>query len=106
VFGSVPTFSSIVLMLKLFGSYQFIAEGWGTAIFVAAASFLHGLVAPSLWESFPKFLKQGHEPLFYDARLSLSEKFKQWHSQPAVSAQLARTAIALAVLGIGVTSYR
>jgi hypothetical protein len=106
VFVAMPTFASIVLMLKLFGARQSIAEGWGAAVFVAIASFLHALVAPSLWKSFPKFLKAGHEPLFYDARLSLSEKFRQWHSQPDVSAQLARTVIALAVLAIGVVVLR
>ena len=106
VFVSAPTFSSIVLMLRLFGAHQSIAEGWGAAVFVVVASFLHGLVAPSLWKSFPKFLRQGHEPLFYDARLSFSEKFAQWHRQPQVSAQLARTVIGLMVLAIGVVSFR
>ncbi|HEX2366306.1 MAG TPA: hypothetical protein VHJ00_14935, partial [Bradyrhizobium sp.] len=77
MFRSVPTFSSIMLALRLLGSHQAIAEGWGAAVFVVVASFLQGLVAPSLWKSFPDVLRQSHEPLFYDARLSFSEKFTQ-----------------------------
>jgi hypothetical protein len=106
VFVGVPTYAGVVLILKLLGSHQAIAEGWGAAVFVFLASLLHALIAPSLWKSFPKFVRHGHEPIFYDARLSFSEKFVQWHSQPSVSAHLATTTLMLAVLGIGVASFR
>jgi len=106
VFVSAPTFSGIVLMLRLLGSHQAIAEGSGAAVFFVVASFLQGLVAPSLWKRFPNFFRRSHEPLFYDSRLSFSEKFAQWHSPPAVSAQLAKTMIGLIVLAIGVVSFR
>ena len=106
VFVGVPTYAGVVLILKLLGAHQAIAEGWGAAVFVFLASFLHALIAPSLWRSFPKFVRHGHEPLFYDARLSFSEKFRQWHSRPAVSAHLETTTLMLAVLGIGVASFR
>jgi hypothetical protein len=106
VFVGVPTYAGVVLTLKLCGAHEAIAEGWGAAVFVPLASFFHALIAPSLWNGFPRFVKRGHEPLFYDARLSFSEKFRQWHSLPEVSAHLAKTVIVLTVLAIAVVSFR
>jgi hypothetical protein len=106
MFLGLPTYAVVVLALKLFGSHQAIVEGPGAAIFVVLASLFHALVMPSLWKRFPKFIKHGHEPLFYDARLSLSEKIAQWHSQPAVSAQLVTTVMTMSLLAVSVASIR
>ena len=106
VFLGMPTYAGVVLMLKLFGSHQAIVGSPGAAIFVVLTSLFHALVVPSLWKRFPSFVRHGHEPLFYDARLSLSEKIAQWHRQPAVSAQLATTAITLSLLAIAVVCFR
>jgi hypothetical protein len=106
IFLGVPTYAAVVLMLKLFGSHQVIVGSPGAAIFVVLTSLFHALIMPSLWKRFPNFIRHGHEPLFYDARLLFSDKIARWHSQPAVSAQLATTAITLSLLAIGVVCFR
>jgi len=53
---------------------------------------------PVLVRKFPKLFRNSHEPVFYDASLSFSEKIAQWRTQPKASSQLLATVIMLSLL--------
>ena len=77
-----PIFASTVLLMKLMGSHQIVSERYGAAIFVALATPVYAWVTPVLVRKFPKLFRNSHEPVFYDASLSFSEKIAQWRTQP------------------------
>jgi hypothetical protein len=101
-----PTFAMAVLILKIAGSHQIVSEKGGAAVFVVLASCFHALLTPWLGPKFPKFFKNGYEPLFFDASLSFAEKIAQWRAQPVASLQLVTTVLMLSLLAVGVASLR
>jgi hypothetical protein len=103
IFQGLPTFAAAVLMLKLVGAREIVTERGGAAIFVVLASLIYALVTPRLASWFPR-MKNGHEPLFYDASLSVSDKIAQWLKQPRISLQLVTTMIMLSLLAVAVAS--
>jgi hypothetical protein len=74
IFQGVPIFASAVLLLKLTGSREVVGQPGGAAIFVVLATLTHALVTTYFGPRFPRFFKNGYEPLFFDASLSFSEK--------------------------------
>jgi len=106
LFMGLPTYASAVLIIKLMGAREIVGERWGAAIFVVLASLFHALAGPLLGRKFPKFIKNGYEPLFYDEHLSFSEKIAQWRVQPTASLQLVTTLIMMSVLAVGAVSIR
>jgi hypothetical protein len=100
IFQGVPTFAAAALLLKL--AHHPVAGG--AVLFVVTASIFHGLLTPWLGPKFPRFFKNSYEPLFFDARLSFTEKLSQWRAQPVVSLQLVTQVTMLAVLAVGVVS--
>ncbi|MBR0936348.1 hypothetical protein [Bradyrhizobium jicamae] len=103
IFQGLPTFAAAVLMLKLIGAREIVGDRGGAATFVVLASLIYALLAPKLASWFPR-MRNGHEPLFYDASLSVSNKIAQWRAQPKVSQQLVTTAIMLSLLAVAVVS--
>lgn len=103
IFQGLPTFSAAVLILKVVGAHEIVGERCGAAIFVVLAALIYALVAPRLAAWFPR-MKNGYEPLFYDASLSVSDKIAQWRSQPRISLQLVTTMIMLSLLAVAVAS--
>jgi hypothetical protein len=55
-------------------SFEARRRGSRLAIFVVLASIFHALATPWLGSKFPKFFKNGYEPLFCGASLSFAEK--------------------------------
>ncbi len=104
IFQGFPTFAMAVLTLKLTGSHEIVGERFGAAIFVALATPIYALITPPLVRKFPKLFSNGHEPVFYDASLSFSEKIAQWRTQPKGSTQLLTMALMLSLLAVGVKS--
>jgi hypothetical protein len=102
----LPTYATAVLMIKIMGAHEIVGERWGAAIFVVLASLFHAVAGPWLGRKFPKLVKNGYEPLFYDGHLSFSEKIAQWRVQPAASLQLVTTVIMMSVLAVGAVSIR
>jgi hypothetical protein len=84
LFQGLPTFAAAVLVLKVMGAREIVAEPRGAAIFVVSSSLLYALLVPRIASWFPR-MKNGYEPLFYDASLSVSDKIAQRRSQPRVS---------------------
>jgi hypothetical protein len=99
-----PIFASTVLLLKLMGSHQIVSNKFGAAIFVALATPVYAWITPVLVRKFPKLFRNSHEPVFYDAGLSFSEKIAQWRTQPKASSQLLATVIMLSLLAVAVAS--
>jgi hypothetical protein len=99
-----PTYAAAVLMIKLVGAHEIVDQRGGAVIFVVLASLLHGMVTPWLAPKFPKFFRQGYEPLFFDPGLSISDKIARWRVQPAASLQLVTALILMSVLAVGVAS--
>jgi hypothetical protein len=106
LFHAFPTYATAVLMIKLMGAREIVGQPGGAAIFVVLTSLLHGMVTPWLAPKFPKFFKQGYEPLFFDASLSFSEKIARWRVQPVASLQLVTTVFLMSVLAVGVAGMR
>jgi hypothetical protein len=106
MFLGLPMFAGIALCLKLMGAPEIVGHRWGAAIFVALASLIHALLVPRLAPKFPKLIRHGDEPLFFDAGLSFAEKIAQWRMKPAVSIELVTNMLMLAVLAVGVASIR
>ena len=95
IFQVLPTFAAAAMLFKLNGH-----EIAGRAmLFVVLALTFHALLAPWLQPKFPKFFKNGYEPLFFDASLPVAEKLARWRVQPAVSQQLMTTVLMLSSLG-------
>ena len=102
----LPTYATAVLAIKIMGAHEIVGERWGAAIFVVLASIFHALAGPWLGRKFPKFIKNGYEPLFFDAGLSFAEKIARWRVQPLASLQLVTTVIMMSVLAVGAVSIR
>jgi hypothetical protein len=106
MFQGLPMFAGIALCLKLMGAPEIVGHRWGAAIFVALASLIHALLVPRLAPKFPKLIRHGYEPLFFDASLSFADKIAQWRMKPTVSIELVSNLMMLAVLAVGVASVR
>lgn len=106
MFLGLPMFAGIALCLKLMGAPEIVGHRWGAAVFVALASLIHALLVPRLAPKFPKLIRHGYEPLFFDAGLSFAEKIAQWRVKPTVSIELVSNLLMLAVLAVGVASMR
>ncbi len=106
LFHGLPMFAGITLCLKLMGAPEIVGHRWGAAIFVAIASLVHALLVPWLAPKFPKLIRHGYEPLFFDAELSFTDKIAQWRMKPVVSIELVSNVMMLAVLAVGVVSVR
>jgi hypothetical protein len=106
LFMGFPIFAGVTLTMKLMGVPEIVGERWGAAIFVVLASLFHGLVGPWLGRKFPKVVKHGYEPVFFDANLSFAEKIAQWRMKPMVSIELVTNLLLLSLLAVGVTSIR
>jgi hypothetical protein len=104
MFQGFPMFAGIALCLKLMGAPEIVGDRWGAAIFVALASLIHALLVPWLAPKFPKVIRHGYEPLFFDANLSFAERIARWRMKPAVSIELVSNMLMLAILAVGVTS--
>ena len=100
LFQGFPTFAAAALLLKL--ARHDIAGG--AVLFVVMASIFHGLLTPWLAPKFPKFFRNGYEPLFFDASLSFAEKLEKWRVQPATSLQLVTNVLLLSLLAMAVVS--
>jgi hypothetical protein len=95
----LPTFASAVLLMKIFGDHQGLADkGVGTAIFVLLAAFAHAAFTAWLGPKFPRFFKHAYEPLFFDTTLSFQEKLARWRTQPTASLQLMTAVIMMSLL--------
>jgi hypothetical protein len=64
----------------------------------------HALVTAYFGPKFPRFFKNGYEPLFFDATLPFAEKISRWRTQPTASLQLLTTVIMLSLLAVAVAS--
>jgi hypothetical protein len=104
LFQGLPTFAAVALMLKLTGSHQVAGNPGGAVIFVALATLFHAMLTPYLGRRYPKIVRHGYEPLFFDPALSFGEKLAQWRTQPKTSQQLVTTVLMLSVLAVAVTS--
>ena len=100
IFQVLPTFAAAAMLFKLNGH-----EIAGRAmLFVVLALTFHALLAPWLQPKFPKFFKNGYEPLFFDAGLRVAEKLARWRVQPAISQQLMTTVLMLSLLAVVLVS--
>lgn len=100
IFQVLPTFAAAAMLFKLNGH-----EIAGRAmLFVVLALTFHALLAPWLQPKFPKFFKNGYEPLFFDASLPVAEKLARWRVQPAISQQLMTTVLMLSSLAVVLVS--
>jgi hypothetical protein len=106
LFMGFPIFAGVALTLKLMGAPEIVGNRWGAAIFVALASLIHGMLGPWLGRKFPKVVKHGYEPVFFDANLSFTDKIAQWRMKPPVSIELVTNLLLLSLLAVGVTSIR
>jgi hypothetical protein len=106
LFRGLPTYANALLAIKVMGAREIVGSPGGPVIFVVLASLLHGILVPWLAPKFPKRFGQGHEPLFFDAGLSFSEKIARWRVHPAASLQLVTTVIMMSVLAVGAVSIR
>lgn len=98
IFQGFPAFVAVTLMAKL--AHHQIAGG--PLPFVVAASLLHAVLTPWLATKFPKFVRHGYEPLFFDAGLSFAEKIMKWRERPTTSVHLVTGELMLAVLAVAV----
>jgi hypothetical protein len=106
LFLGFPSYAAVLLIIKIMGAHEIVGQPGGPAIFVVLASIFHAMVGPWLGRKFPKFIRHGYEPLFYDEHLTFSEKIAQWRVQPVASLQLVTTVIMMSVLAVGVASIR
>jgi len=104
ILQGLPTFAATVLLLKMVGTPEIVGDRYGAAIFVVFASLVYAAITPWLAARFPKRFAPAYAPMFFDARLSFSEKVTQWRSQPAVSLQLMTTTIMMSLLAVAVVS--
>jgi hypothetical protein len=104
LFQSLPTFVAAAMLLKLGGTSHLVKEPGNLLVFVITTTLLHALVTPWLAPKFPRFFKHSHEPLFFDAGLSFSEKIVRWRTQPPASLQLMANVMMLSLLAVAVMS--
>jgi hypothetical protein len=106
IFHGLPTFAVAVLMLKVAGSHEIIGQpGGGAVIFVAAASLIFAVIARWLGPRFPRLVRNGYEPMFFDAALPFGEKVSRWRTQPKTSLQLLTNVILLSLLAVAAVSF-
>ena len=106
IFHGLPTFAVAVLMLKAAGSHQIIGQpGGGAVIFVVGASLVFAVIARWLGPRFPRLLRHGYEPMFFDAALPFGEKVSRWRTQPKTSLQLLTNVILLSLLAVAAVSF-
>jgi hypothetical protein len=106
LFQSFPTFATALLVIKIMGAHEIVGSPSGPVTFVVLATILHAIITPWLGPKFPKFIRQGYEPLFFNADLSFSEKIAQWRVQPMASLQLVTTVFLMSLLAVGAVSIR
>jgi hypothetical protein len=106
LFQGFPMFAGVTLTLKLIGAPEIVGDRWGAAIFVAIASLVHALLVPWLAPKFPRVVRHGYEPLYFDASLSFADKIAQWRMKPAASIELVPNMLMLSLLAVGVASIR
>jgi len=99
-----PTFAPVALMLKLMGDHQVAGNPWGAVIFVTLITLFYATTAPTLGRKYPKIVRYGYEPLFFDPALSFGEKITQWLMQPATSLQLLTAVLMQSVLAVAAAS--
>ena len=104
LFQGLPTFVVAAMLLKLFGTSHLVKDHGGALIFVITTMVLHAVITSWLAPKFPGFFKYGYEPLFFNARLSFSEKIMRWHTQPMASQQLMANVIMLSLFAVAVLS--
>ncbi|MCC8983240.1 hypothetical protein [Bradyrhizobium acaciae] len=104
ILQGLPTFAAAVLVLKLVGAPEIVGERYGAAIFVVLASLVYAAIMPQLAAKFPRRFGNAYAPMFFDARLSVSQKITQWRTQPNVSLQLVTTMIMMSLLAVAVVS--
>ena len=102
LFQSLPTFVAAAMLLKLGGTSHLVKAPGNLLVFVITAALLHAIVTPWLAPKFPRFFKHAHEPLFFDAGLSFSEKIVRWRTQPLASLQLMASVMMLSLLALAV----
>lgn len=99
----LPTFTGVALLDRLAFDLGISGNHHDNVIFfVIMTSLLCGLVAPFLARKFQ--LTAFYEPLFFDASLSLSDKFARWRTQPLTSLRLLTMLLMLSVLALAVLS--
>ena len=106
LFIGFPMYAVVALCLKLMGAPEIVGERWGAAIFVAIASLIHALFGPWLGRKFPRVIRNGYDPVFFDPHLSFSDKIAQWRMKPMVSIELVTNLLLLSLLAVGVASIR
>jgi hypothetical protein len=104
LFLGLPTFAAAVLMLKLAGDHQVTGNSGGAAIFVTLTTLCYAMTAPYLGRKYPKIVKYGYEPVFFDPALSFGEKIARWRTQPVASLQLVTTVLMLSMLAVAEAS--
>jgi hypothetical protein len=92
-----PIFAAASLMVKLLGHDR----GGSHALTIAMASMFYSCLAIWAGSTFPRFAN-AHEPLFFDASLSFSEKIARWRAKPATSMQLVASVLLLSLLAASV----
>ncbi|MCK1384287.1 hypothetical protein [Bradyrhizobium sp. 21] len=93
-----PIFAATSLMLKLLGDHS----GANPVLTVTMATIFYSLLAIWAGRRFPRFAKNGYEPLFFDASLSFSDKIAGWRARPRTSVQLVASVLLLSLLAMGV----
>ena len=94
------------LYLKLMGDHAIVGDRRGAAFFAAIARLIHALVGPWLGQKFPRVIRYGTDPVFFDPHLSFSDKIAQWRMKPMVSIEIVSNLMLLSLLAVGVASIR
>jgi hypothetical protein len=99
-----PNFSATVMILKLAHDRQIASDPGGAVTFVVLASLLSALLGRWLGPRFPRLVKHGYEPAFFDASLSCVGKLAAWRERPTTCLQLQASVLMLSLLAVGVVS--
>jgi len=101
---ALPIFTGVALLGRLTSGLGISGSRQDNVIFfVIMTSLLCGFAAPLLARKF-NLSTIFYEPLFYDASLSLSDKFARWRTQPSTSLRLLTMLLMLSVLAVAVLS--
>ena len=98
VLQGLPTFAGAALLLKLVGSQAIGNFSGGAAVFVVSTSILYGLGVAFLAPRWPRLFQASHEPVFFDASLSIKDRVAAWLAQPKTSLQLLTNVILISLL--------
>jgi hypothetical protein len=99
-----PNFAPVALMLKLVGDHQIAGSPTAVALFVTLTTLVYAMIGPPLGRRYPKIVRYGFEPLFFDPTLSFGEKIAKWRTQPKASLQLLTTVFLQSALALVVAS--